>query len=170
MCEVQARLAATLLLAFAIASPCAHAQIPSPEDQLPDWAQQQFNALKKAHTLKISTRVNPFVWRGDFDGDGKPDLALLVQQTTSGKEGIAILFRGKAKPLVLGAGTRFGNGGDDFSWMDLWNVEDRGTLQKGYHGNPVRPAADGLLVAKEGSASGLIYIQNGKAKWQQQGD
>jgi len=91
---------------------------------------------------------------------------------TYGKQekGIAFLLQGKTS-LVVGAGTDFGNGGDDFSWMDSWHVEDRGTKHGNYRGQSVSLQSDGLVViAKEGSASALIYLRNGKPQWHQYGD
>jgi hypothetical protein len=123
----------------------------------------------EARRLGDFYRINPFVLRGDFDGDGQADFAMLVIRAGSKKEGIVLLLRTK-QPLVLGAGSVFGNGGDDFSWMDSWHIEERGTAHGNYHGQSVRLAADGLVVAKESSASALIYLTRGKPKWQQYGD
>lgn len=162
-------LAALILLLAVVGAPVPlFAQGVTLEAQLPGWAQEKWRTLAKARMLTISNRINPFVWRGDFDGDGRPDIALLVKHASSGKEGIAILSRANVSNYVLGAGTPFGNGGDDFAWIDFWNVEDRGALLRSQ--GAVRLRADGLFVAKEGSGSALIYIENGKAKWQQQGD
>jgi hypothetical protein len=115
-------------------------------------------------------RINPFVWQGDFDGDNKTDAAVMVKRSSDGKEGIAVLWRSRATPTVLGAGTKFGNGGDDFSWIDLWGVEEKGSLQESYYADTIRLDADALIVSKEASASALIYFVAGEAKWQQQGD
>jgi hypothetical protein len=146
------------------------AQGISPELQLPYWAEQVWLTLSHGSNLQWSTRLNPCVWRGDFNGDGKADLALLVTHTGSKKEGIAFLLQGKM-PLVVGAGKDFGNGGDDFSWMDSWHVEDRGTRHGNYRGQSVSLPSDGLVVsAKEDSASALIYLRNGKPQWHQYGD
>lgn len=60
--------------------------------------------------------------------------------------------------------------GDDFSWMDVWNVQDKGAGHGKYRGQSVTLPADGLLVAKESSASALIYFRNGRPIWQQLGD
>jgi hypothetical protein len=158
---------ATIALWFSLA---ASAQGLSPIDQLPAWAQTRWNALAVKEHLEPSTRLNPFVWRGDFDGDGQSDLALLVLSTKTKKEGIAVFFRAGNRTQLLGAGKSFGNGGDDFSWIDIWFVEDRGTLQSSYYEPAVRLKVDGLIVSKEGSASALIYFLGGKPKWQQQGD
>ena len=109
------------------------------------------------------------MWRGDFNGDGRADLALLVAHTGSKKEGIAFLLQG-GKPLVIGAGIDFGNGGDDFSWMDLCYVEDRGAKNGNYKGQSVSLPSDALVVAKESSASALIYLRKEKLQWRQYGD
>ena len=164
---MRSRPAVFAFILFTVSHACA--QAPSPLDQLPLWAHASFSAFSKREAVEISNRLNPFVWRGDFDGDGRMDLAILVKHSRTKKEGIAILRR-KGAALLVGAGKDFGNGGDDFSWIDLWFVEDRGTLQRSHYEKPVRLSTDGLVVAKEGSASALIYLRNGKPKWQQQGD
>ena len=157
---------AALLVCIALV---ANAQDLRPEDQMPSWAVQKWEALAKRQGLVISTRINPFVWRGDFDGDGQSDLAIMVKHSSTKKEGIVLLLR-SGRSLVLGAVHPFGNGGDNFSWIDLWYVEDRGTTQNSYYEKAVLLTADGIIVAKEGSASALVYLKHGKARWQQQGD
>ncbi|OEZ80645.1 hypothetical protein JAB8_53000 [Janthinobacterium sp. HH106] len=72
--------------------------------------------------------------------------------------------------MIVGAGHVLSNGGDDFAWLEVWQVEDKGSLQRSYHEKSLRLKTDGIVVAKEGSASALIYIKGGKAVWQQQGD
>ena len=146
----------------------ATAQGISPQLQLPYWAEQMWLTLSHSSNIQLSTRLNPCLWRGDFNGDGKCDLALLIAHTGSKKEGIAFLLQGK-RPLIIGAGTEFGNGGDDFSWMDSWYVENRET-KRGNNSGSVSLHSDGLVVAKEGSASALIYVRNGKPQWHQYGD
>lgn len=148
----------------------ASAQQTPPAWNLPSWAQNQWSKLAKEKSLDFSTRLNPFVWRADFDGDGLADFAVFVKSTKTGKEGIAILSRGAKASYLIGANLAFGNGGDDFSWMDMWSVEERGTVQPSYYEKPVKLRADGLLVAKSESASALIYFKAGKLIWQQQGD
>lgn len=136
------------------------------QDQLPDWARTKWASLVEVSALEVSTRLNPFTWPGDFDGDGRLDFALLVRSMASNKEGIAIIFQAATKPVVLGAGVSFGNGGDDFSWLDLWGVVEA----DGARQSPTTRGADGLRVAKQESASALIFIEDGKAIWQQEGD
>jgi len=154
-----------LVLSF---NACAQALPPS--EQLPDWVQSRWKVLAAEKGLEISTRINPFVWRADFDGDRRQDFAVLVKSSKSGKEGMAIFARKTKAPYLLGAGTEFGNGGDDFSWIDLWSIEEQGTVQRSHYAKTVKLQSDGVLVAKEGSASALIYLKAGKPTWQQQGD
>ena len=148
----------------------AWAQTPTPDMQLPNWAETQLKDLSQKESLVVNSRINPFVWRGDFLGTGKGDLAVLVKDSKSKKEGIVFLSHGKAKPVIVGAGHMLGNGGDDFSWLEIWYVEDKGSVQPSYHEKSVKLKNDGIIVAKEGSASALIYLKSGKAFWQQQGD
>jgi hypothetical protein len=138
--------------------------------QLPNWAQPQWVALSNSKKLELSLRLNPFVWQGDFDGDKALDVAVLVKRSSDGKEGIAVLWRNEAEPTVVGAGTSIDGGGDDFSWVDYWGVEESGSLHESYYAETIRLDADALLVIKEASASGLIYFVDRKPQWQQQGD
>ena len=146
------------------------AQDVSPKMQLPDWASKQLDGLSRHESIEVNSRINPFVWRGNFLDAGQGDLAVLVKNSKSKKEGIVFLSRAKVKPVIVGAGHAIGNGGDDFSWLELWYVIDKGTQPHSYHARTVKLQNDGILVAKEGSASALIYLRSGKAIWQQQGD
>ena len=161
---MRAHAIALALLIIAVSGQC---QVP-PVDQLPQWAQDQWKALSKSNKLEIATHLNPFVWRLDFDGDSRVDIAVFVR-SSSGKQGIALLLR-SGKNYVLGAGTTLGNGGDDFSWLDTWTVAERGSLQHRYESKPFRINTDGLIVIKSESAGGLIYLKSGKPTWQQQSD
>ena len=159
-----------LCLLLALISCVAEGQAIPPSDQLPDWIQDRWKALAESRKLEISTRINPFVWQGDFDGDGRQDLVILVKHIPTRKEGIAIFTRRLGSPRILGAGTSFGNGGDDFSWIDIWSIQERGSVLTVRSRKPVKLDTDGIYVAKESSASAVIYLKSGKATWQQQGD
>lgn len=47
-------------------------------------------------------------------------------------------------PVIIGAGRALGNGGDDFSWLELWHVEDQGSFQDSYHEKFLKLKADGI--------------------------
>jgi hypothetical protein len=157
-----------LLLAMSALNAALAAGAPV-SGQFPPWAERVWTRLAGETALQLSARLNPFVWRGDFNGDGRQDLAVLVFDTVSKKEGVVFLLQG-AKPAIVGAGRDFGNAGDDFSWMDTWHVADRGPGPASHCGQRITLKRDGLFVAKESSASALIHFRNGKPVWQQCGD
>jgi hypothetical protein len=68
-----------------------------------------------AKRYAIVSHLNPFYIHGDFNGDGRIDIAVLVKDRDSGKTGIAVVHAGAKSAIILGAGRKFGNGGDDFS-------------------------------------------------------
>ena len=156
-------------VALSSASALAMAQSLPLEDQLPAWALRPWAGAAAASHLEISGAVNPFYQRGDFDGDGKADLAILVRSKTTGKIGILMPHRA-GKPVLLGAGRPFGNGGDDFAWIDQWSVDDGGGPNATRSTRSPGEPADALWVAKDGAASALIRYRNGKYVWRQQGD
>ena len=65
---------AALFLCFG-SYPIAHS-IAS-QVQLPFWAEDMWLTLSQSSNLQVSRRLNPCLWRGDFNGDGRADLALL---------------------------------------------------------------------------------------------
>jgi hypothetical protein len=127
------------------------------------------------HTIladyKLSAHLNPYYLQADLDGDGQRDAAVLIKHKGSGKVGIAVFHAGQRAPIVLGAGEVAGNGGDDFSWMDAWQIQDRGPVGRGAgEGSPPVLKGDAILVIKKESASGLLYWTGSKYAWYQQGD
>ena len=146
----------------AIARP-SEAQTTATDTPLPEWVRARWGAVASARSLARSARITPAILRGDFDGDGAEDVALLVESVKSHKVGIVFLHRNDAKPYVVGAGTTLGNGGDDFEWADSWKVQTR--VQK----SGAR-RADAVLLEREGSGSGLIYFAARAYHWRQVGD
>jgi hypothetical protein len=121
-----------------------------------------------AKDYELSFRVKPFYQRGDFNGDGKIDMAVLVKQRSSGKLGIAIIHGVSNKLTVLGAGNAIGNGGDDFEWMDSWKIYSKDRMASGASASKAH--GDALLVSKSEAASALIYWNGKRYVWLQQGD
>jgi hypothetical protein len=121
-----------------------------------------------AKKYELSHRINPFYLRGDFNGDGKIDVAVLVKQRSTGRIGIAIINGATDKVTVLGAGTALGNGGDDFEWMDSWELSSKDRIDVGTSVPKLRGHA--LLVSKSEAASALIYWDGKRYVWLQQGD
>src|SRR5689334_15463829 len=71
---------------------------------LPDAARIAFEKNHALADYEVSDSLNPFYLRGDFDGDGKPDYAVLVVNKKSRKHGIVVVRSSATAPAVLGAG------------------------------------------------------------------
>ena len=72
------------------------------------------------------------------------------------------------KITILGAGTAIGNGGDNFEWMDSWEIYSKDRMASGTSVTKLR--GDALLVSKSEAASALIYWNGKRYVWLQQGD
>ena len=142
------------------------------ESNLPDKLYHFYNQDKIRTTYKINRDLNPFYLRGDFDGDGKIDYALAVIESKTNKKGILIYHPGTTKYFLAGAGKSIPNGhGDDYPWMDAWEVSDEKNVEQGITDmKPPRLLGEAILVQKLESASGLIYWDGQEYKWYQQGD
>jgi hypothetical protein len=119
----------------------------------------------------FSNNLNPFYLRGDFNGDGKIDLAALIRENTLRRYGIAIFHQGETEPILLGAGFEIGNGGLDFQWMDIWRVSGRKSIPSKKKGEkPRKLIGEAIHVEKGESASALIYWDGEEYQWHQLGD
>jgi hypothetical protein len=146
---------------------------PSPEavHEIPEPVQRAITNGLLAKNYEVAFRLNPSYLRGDFNGDGKIDVAVLVKQRSTGKTGIAIIDGVTNKVTILGAGTAVGNGGDDFEWMDTWQVYSKTRVAPGGDvTNVPHLRGDALVVGKREAASALIYWNGKRYVWLQEGD
>jgi hypothetical protein len=118
---------------------------------------------------EISGKINPFYLRGDFDGDGKPDYAVLIRKDDS-QQGVMICRSVAAKPTVLGAGAEF-NQMKDLNF-NAWQVHPKGRRVEQGVGEGKAPTliGDAILIEWEESASALVYWDGKRFIWYQQGD
>ena len=152
--------------------PPAQTQTASPQPHnIPEVVQRAVTNGSLAKGYDVSFHLIPSYLQGDFNGHGNIDVAVLVKQRATGKLGIAIVHGGMGKATILGAGTAIGNGGDDFAWMDSWQVyaKNRAAHAAG-ETSVLRLRGDALLVGKTEAASALIYWNGEKYVWLQQGD
>lgn len=138
---------------------------------IPPHVLETFRKYASSKKYAFSDHLNPFFIQGDFNGDGKLDAAILLREKASKKLGIGIVHSGSASVSILGAGHDFGNGGDDFSWMDAWHAYPRTAVHQGAEeGPPPKLKGDALMVIKTESASALVYWTGKAYVWYQQGD
>lgn len=123
------------------------------------WAETAWRKEASARGLVRDSTLSPPMVAADFDGDGRRDVAWTVRHKRSGARGVLIVHASGRAAQQCGAGVRFGNGGDDFSWMDSWQVVPHSSG---------RGAA--LLVSKSESASARIEFRAGRYHWRQLGD
>ena len=136
---------------------------------LPMWFRDWFDAsagLKSRYD--IACYLNPFYHRANFDGRGQLDLAVLVVERTTGKRGILFVHRPGLAHFILGAGTEFGSGGDDFEWMDVWSVDKAPREESGKPEAGI--VAEVLDLVKSESASGWVGFDGQKYVWVQGSD
>lgn len=151
--------------AAAPVSPCDSAGNVYTSWNLPRWAQQALADTAFTGRFELFTRLNPYFLTGYFDGDSLADVAVQIQERGGGRRGVAMLHRGSGRPVILGAGTPVGNGGDDWSWLWVWRVEE----PEG-HDEPARRGRQLLLVEKPESASGYLWWDGSGYRWTQGAD
>ena len=143
---------------------------PGANRDVPDAVKKALTNGSTGKRYDLSLRMNPSYLEGDFNGDGKMDTAVLVKERTTGKLGIAIVHGTTGKVAVLGAGVAIGNGGDDFEWMDSWQVYSKTHTHVSRETSVPGLRGDALMVGKSEAASALIYWNGKRYVWSQHGD
>ncbi|MBI4546483.1 MAG: hypothetical protein HY707_00775 [Ignavibacteriae bacterium] len=160
------------LLFFSIS---LHAQegrlIPNPLRNIPKWVRNDFFAQHLDERYTINYQLSPHILSGDFNHDGRKDVAIQVSESKSGKTGFIIFHRRRPQALIthiaiIGAGKSVGKGGDDFKWVNIWDARQRSDISDDA-GNKALPAFDGaaIYVEKRDSTRGIIYWDGKKYSW-----
>jgi hypothetical protein len=163
---IRTMLFAVLLVLWPALRIAAQQQNSVSEFNVPDEVSKCMKLLGSGYA--ISGKINPFYLRGDFDGDGKPDYAVLVQ---SGNQHGIVICRGSAvKPVLLGAGTDF-HQMKDLSFS-AWQIHSKAhPVEEGVEaGRPPILRGDAILIEWEESASAIVYWNGKQFVWYQQGD
>jgi hypothetical protein len=156
----------SLILAFLLSAP----QVTDAEYNTPAELKAAFRQAS-LQDYQISQAINPFYLRGDFDGDRKADLAVLVTEKSSGRRGIVIaLGRQRDEVFVIGAGTDFLRS-DGYSYKDFrfpsWTVFPRAKVRRSVHDTGAPPVLRGeaILVEWPEAGSGIVYWDGKRFRW-----
>ena len=78
----------------------------SPETirDMPDAVKQALTNGSPGKKYQLSFRLKPSYLEGDFNGDGKVDVAVLVKERSTGKLGIVVIHGTTGEVTILGAG------------------------------------------------------------------
>ena len=169
----------SLLFLVAFISITTYAQkgrlIPNPVRNIPRWVRNEFSVQQLDRQYEITYQLYPPFLKGDFNGDGKSDIAVLIAEKSSGKLGIALVHGKQAQAFkhritILGAGKQLGTVGDDFKWMNLWSTlsgkkslaENDQRLFPALHGT-------GIRLQQRDDGAGLIYWDGKKYEWRRLG-
>lgn len=143
--------------------------------ELPKWAKQKLNTQESVFIVNDS--FSPTFYEADFDGDGKSDIAIAVKNKLKNDKSGIIFYLKNDTYFLAGAANGFGNAGDDFSWVDEWNIfNERKTYQITFKEDGDIDGEEEVLLKNpaisirqsEGSG-GLIYFNGEKFIWIHQG-
>ncbi len=104
-------------------------------------------------SYEVYFEMSPFFQRGDFNGDGEFDIAIQVICKTSRKRGIVFLHNNDLNYHIIGAGKKFGDLGDDFSWLKKWRI-DSYSLQQ----SRVSARAEALILDNPDFPKSLVFL------------
>jgi hypothetical protein len=112
---------------------------------------------------KISNRINPFYLRGDFDGDGQPDYAVLV---TKGSDQGIVVCRSSSQTNIVGAGEPF-HGRSDLNFP-AWKVHPRRRIvERDVEEGPLPKLRGDAIVIQWEEVNALVYWDGKKFSWYQ---
>ncbi|MBI1805289.1 MAG: hypothetical protein HY033_07190 [Ignavibacteriae bacterium] len=144
--------------------------IPSPLRKLPKWVRNEFFAKNLDQQYSLTFARHPAFLKGDFNGDGRKDIAIQIQDKNTGKSGIVIFHAKKPQIIstpvtILGAGKSLGRAGDNFQQMDMWTLvplRDVRTIDE-----TALHSGDAIHLAKRDSLGGFIYWNGKQYAWKQ---
>jgi hypothetical protein len=155
------------------AQAAATASKPVDWENVPPALRDAFSKKPLDGKYDVSTHINPFYLRGDFDGDGIADYAVLVTEVVSHKQGILVWLSSVRNFVFLGAGTpiQYGAKPEDDLDFDEWRILGPNPADKTSSLElPPNLRHDAIFVEKSESASGVFYWSRGRFRWFQEGD
>lgn len=154
---------------FDVIIECVH-DVPSNADAgVPDsiWKTAASAGLDSLYAIAVRVQYPPYI-DGDFDGDGVPDAAVLVEQRETGKLGVAFVHYRVGRVFVIGAGNAIAGGGDDLSWIEQFDALRKGvSFDTVIRDRPTSPTVgDALWVARRDSISAFLFWNGRGYAWE----
>jgi hypothetical protein len=118
--------------------------------KVPQEVMERFSNENLLDKYEFSGRMNPFYLRGDFDGDGRADYALLVRNKNSNSEELAVVLSKSKRTFFFVH--------KENPWpFDGWEVQAKDKVEANLSGErPPRLIGDGIFVKYKGPGV-LLY-------------
>lgn len=158
------------------------ASVFSQANPFPKWASDYYQE-HLSHLFDVYKIERSSFFEADFNGDGSTDIAIPVLNKASRKKGVVVIHSKTLQHFILGAGSRFGNGGDNFTWLTKVSIYNKPTASETKYdketgdilgGKTIKLNRPGLFLQNfedGGFLSGGIAYWNGKNyTWIQQGE
>ena len=135
------------------------------------------HAIEESNLI-ILENLHPPQLTGDFNGDGKDDRAYYVMDKATRKKGLCILNSGFGQCDIMGAGRRFYAAGDDFSWVNRWEVVKSGKTREATFKNNGDVLGTKIItlqnisirLCEDEGGCGIVSYKGGKYIWVHQAD
>jgi hypothetical protein len=167
-----------LLITFLLTCKVASSQ----QSTLPTWFQTAFKNKKLDQKYLITPFIKTGILQADFNGDKLNDIAVLVTEKATKKQGVLLLHNQSNQYFLFGAGTKFGSGSDNFKWAKGWKIYKEKTASETQFskegdiigGKEIKLKQPGISIWAEEDgepiAGGIIYWTGQKYIWIHQGE
>ena len=163
-----------LLLALVVLYSCGQKQQEKQSEALEDKREIESTVVQTTESDTVSKSkswLNPNFLSADFNGDGFSDTAYAI--IINNKKGIKINHGNTADEFVIGAGNDFGNGGDNFDWVENWNlVKEKATYEVTFKedgdidgGKEVKLDHTAFYIGAEEVGGATVAWKGGKYVW-----
>ncbi|MCH7879597.1 MAG: hypothetical protein IH914_09830 [candidate division Zixibacteria bacterium] len=120
---------------------------------VPPWVDMKMKDYGLDTLYSYYYEHNPFYIRGDFNGDGEPDVTIMVENEKVNMTGFIIFHYGTEEYFIFGAGTSTSKyETNDYRRLDIWRV----SRKKSYHPG-IKIMMNGRVIEyKRGSRTEMI--------------